>query len=195
MRATRPPAVGLYGSDGHRKYLTQAERQRFMRAAWLSCDPHVAGFCLVLAFCGCRISEALAVRMCDINVEASFVSFRSLKKRGAVVVREVPIPSYFAHALVQLLEDGPSSESRVWSWSRSRAWQIVKATTIEAGIAPGPHQTAKGLRHAFALNAIHSGVPLNMVQRWLGHASIETTSIYAQALGPEERDLAERMWR
>ncbi|HRD76437.1 MAG TPA: tyrosine-type recombinase/integrase, partial [Hyphomicrobiaceae bacterium] len=53
---------------------------------------------------------------------------------------------------------------------------------------------AKGLRHAFGLHAIRCGVPLNLVQRWLGHASITTTVIYLQALGPEEREFAARMW-
>jgi integrase len=54
----------------------------------------------------------------------------------------------------------------------------------EAGIADGPHATAKGLRHGFGLH-IRSGVPLNLVQRWLGHASIATTAIYLQAMGAE----------
>jgi site-specific recombinase XerD len=52
----------------------------------------------------------------------------------------------------------------------------------------------KALRHAFAVEAGQKGLPLNIVQRWLGHARIETTAIYANAVGKEERDLAEKMW-
>jgi site-specific recombinase XerD len=37
-------------------------------------------------------------------------------------------------------------------------------------------------------------VPLNLAQRWLGHAKIDTTAIYAAASGPEERLFAERFW-
>jgi site-specific recombinase XerD len=33
-----------------------------------------------------------------------------------------------------------------------------------------------------------------MVQKWLGHANLATTAIYANAIGPEEKQLAERMW-
>jgi integrase len=33
-----------------------------------------------------------------------------------------------------------------------------------------------------------------MMQKWLGHARIETTAIYANAVGPEERAIASRMW-
>jgi integrase len=34
----------------------------------------------------------------------------------------------------------------------------------------------------------------NLVQRWLGHASMNTTAIYLQAIGDEEREIAARMW-
>jgi integrase/recombinase XerD len=37
-------------------------------------------------------------------------------------------------------------------------------------------------------------VPLNFVQRWLGHSRMETTAIYLQAIGDEERAIAARMW-
>jgi site-specific recombinase XerD len=35
---------------------------------------------------------------------------------------------------------------------------------------------------------------MNLVQRWLGHARISTTAIYADASGPEEQALAARYW-
>jgi site-specific recombinase XerD len=50
------------------------------------------------------------------------------------------------------------------------------------------------LRHGFGIYALHSGVPINLVQRWLGHASMTTTAIYLQAIGAEEREIAARMW-
>jgi hypothetical protein len=76
---------------------------------------------------------------------------------------------------------GKQPTERLWSLSRSRAWQLIKGIMAHAGIAPGPHATPKGLRHGFDLHAIRSGVPLNLVQRWLGHARMETTAIYLQA--------------
>src|ERR1044071_3936210 len=71
---------------------------------------------------------------------------------------------------------------------------LVKVVMREASIAEGPHMTPKGLRHSFGIHAIRSGVPLNLVQRWLGHASMTTTAIYLDALGEEEREIAARMW-
>jgi site-specific recombinase XerD len=40
------------------------------------------------------------------------------------------------------------------------------------------------LRHAHALELAREGVPLNIIQRQLGHANLGTTSIYLQAIDP-----------
>lgn len=69
----------------------------------------------------------------------------------------------------------------------------MKSIMREAGIAECLCKP-KAPRHAFAVEAGQKGVPLNIVQRWLGHARIETTAIYASAIGEEERNLARRVW-
>jgi integrase/recombinase XerD len=38
-------------------------------------------------------------------------------------------------------------------------------------------------------------IPLPVVKKWLGHASLETTAIYLDLIGEEERELAKRLWR
>jgi site-specific recombinase XerD len=48
--------------------------------------------------------------------------------------------------------------------------------------------------HGFGVAAVQAGIPLNLVQRWLGHAQLSTTAIYAEAIGPEEQEIAARMW-
>lgn len=58
----------------------------------------------------------------------------------------------------------------------------------------GPHANPKGLRHGFGVTAVQKGIPLNMVQKWLGHAQLSTTAIYADAVGAEEQEIAGRMW-
>jgi integrase/recombinase XerD len=64
-----------------------------------------------------------------------------------------------------------------------------------AKIPEGPHKCPKGLRHAYGVMAITNGIPLNMVSKWMGHASLEVTAIYANALGEEQRAIASRMWK
>lgn len=189
-------SASLYSASGQRKYLTATERGRFLSAA-LSCPRlELRTFCLVLAYTGCRISEALALTAGAVEVKEAFVAIKSLKKRKhLVVVREMPIPRDCVRLLrrVHHLEHS-LPDRRLWPWSRSRAWQLVKSIMAAAHISRGIHATPKGLRHGFGLHAIQCGVPLNLVQRWLGHARMETTSIYLQAMGAEERQIAGRMW-
>ena len=88
---------------------------------------------------------------------------------------------------------GAGKEGRLWPRGRTTGWKIVKVVMRKAGIAENLCRP-KALRHAFAVKAGQKGVPLNIVQRWLEHARIETTVIYANALGEEERNLARRTW-
>jgi integrase len=81
----------------------------------------------------------------------------------------------------------------LWDFGRTTAWKKVIAVMKAAGVK-GPQATPKGLRHGFGVAAIQAGIPLNLLQRWLGHAQLTTTAIYANAVGPEERNIAARMW-
>ena len=50
------------------------------------------------------------------------------------------------------------------------------------------------IEHAPAQASKVSAVPLTMLSKWMGHAEIEASAIYANAGGPEEQHLAARMW-
>lgn len=197
-RPSAPSGITLHTGDGQRKYLTPTERRQFIAHAKLLPRARLATLCLLLALTGCRISEALALRATSFDFEDGVVSIVSLKKRGRLLVRDIPIPQEFcamivaAHGIARPASG--EANARLWTWSRSRAWFLIKHTMLDAGIAAGPHCTIKGLRHAFGVHAIGRDVPLNLLQRWLGHASLSTTAIYASAIGPEERRIAARMW-
>jgi site-specific recombinase XerD len=62
-----------------------------------------------------------------------------------------------------------------------------------AGII-GRQACPRGLRHSFAIGTLQALVPLNITQRWMGHARISTTAIYAAACGPEEFAFAAQFW-
>ncbi len=196
MHISRPLTnASLYSPQGRRKYLTPLERSRFIVSAMQHPRPEVQTFCLVLAYTGCRISEALALFSASIEPDEAFIAIRSLKKRKKTyVIRQVPVPSSLIQSLQQT-HPLMSAGTRLWTWSRSRAWQLVKAVMADAQIPPGLHATPKGLRHGFGVHAVRNGIPLNLVQRWMGHASLTTTAIYLEVMGEEEREIAQRMWR
>ena len=189
----------LHDTQGNRLYLNADERRAFMATA-RQARPEVRTFCATLHHTGCRISEALEITPRRVELAAGQITLRSLKKRRDDVYRSVPVPPDYldtlsaVHRLREALRRKKARDARLWDWTRGHGWQIVKDVMIEAGIADGPHRTAKGLRHGYGINAIVAGVPLNMLSKWMGHASIETTAIYADAIGPEEQDIAARMW-
>jgi integrase/recombinase XerD len=191
--------MNLYDQNGQRKYLTPTERQNFIRASE-SALKHVRTFCGTLVHTGCRISEALALTADRVDIDDGVVIIESLKKRRRGVYRAVPVPPQFLDELnhvhditaARRAEDG-GRNMRLWPWSRPTAWRRVCTVMEMAGIE-GLHATPKGLRHGFGIKAVVSNVPLNMTQKWLGHAQLSTTAIYADATGPEEKQIAERMW-
>jgi site-specific recombinase XerD len=95
--------------------------------------------------------------------------------------------------LRELQRDPETANRRLWPWSRVTAWRYVKGAMLEAGIVGRP-ACPRGLRHGFGVGALQAGVPLNLAQKWLGHADIRTTAIYADASGDEEAAFAARFW-
>jgi integrase/recombinase XerD len=182
----------IFDFQGRRKYLTLQERERFIIAARKLPLPEQT-FCLLIAFTGCRISEALELSAVQVDVAMRAVIFRSLKKRQAEpVYRAVPLPDWLLSKLQTCAADLGEHE-RLWPWGRSKGWAVIKRAMESSGVS-GMHASPKGLRHGFGIAAVQRGVPLNLLQRWLGHAKLETTAIYANAIGAEERRLAERLW-
>lgn len=193
------PQIMIYDNAGRRKYLTIKERQAFIEAAG-RLRPEEQTFCLALAYTGARISEVLALTPERVDAEAGIIIVESLKKRRRGVFRAVPVPRHFlrrleaVHGLATVQSDATQRTVRIWPWGRTKAWARVKHVMRIIGIAPG-HSTPKALRHAFGVGATQKSVPLNIIQKWMGHSRITTTAIYADAVGEEETFLAQQMWK
>ena len=155
---------------------------------------------------GCRPSELLEITPARIDLSGGTIAIRSLKKRKdakgqqKIVFRSIPVPPDYldtmntAHGIREAQKSKRQATEPIWSLGRTRLWQIVKRIMIEAGIPDAPQRSPKGLRHGFGINATVNGIPLHMLQKWMGHAQLSTTAIYADAVGKEEQDIASRMW-
>lgn len=182
----------IYDEQGQRKYLTTKEIGRFLYQANQRSDS-VKSFCFTQAMTGCRISEVLSLSNKSIDFSSGHAVIDTLKKREKKVYRSIPLPEWLLSLLEYQIKSDILHKDQLWPWSRMTAYRRVCEVMDQAGII-GPHACPKGLRHSFAVRAIQSGAPLNLVQRWLGHSDIKTTAIYTNVMGPEERAIAARMW-
>jgi integrase/recombinase XerD len=195
----------LLDAAGHRLYLNAEERAAFLATARRQ-PARDRTLCETLHFTGCRPSELVEITPARVDLSGGTIAIRSLKKRkdasGAskIVYRSVPVPPEHldtlntAHGIREAQRSCKLANAPIWPLSRVRIWQIVKRIMIEAGIPDAPHRSPKGLRHGFGINATVNGIPLHMLQKWMGHAQLSTTAIYADAVGKEEQDIAARMW-
>ena len=113
--------------------------------------------------------------------------------------RPVPVPPELLDTLdlvrgIREAQRRDRVQAPLWPWSRMTASGGCRRSLAAAGIPDGPHACPKGLRHGFGVQAVSRGIALNMVQKWLGHAQLTTTAIYANAVGEEEQSIAARMW-
>jgi site-specific recombinase XerD len=141
---------------------------------------------------GLRVQEALVLTEHDLD-----------QRRGSILVRrgkagrrrEIGMDEWgWAHLRPWLtaraaLPVGPlfciiDGRTRGRSWSAAAVRTEFRRIAARAGVRRrfAPHQ----LRHAHALELAREGVPLNIIQRQLGHLNLETTSIYPQGIDPEE---------
>jgi len=126
-----------------------------------------------------RVSEFVSLQVEDVSFTERLVTVRQGKggKR-----REVPITRSLARELklhVGGRNTGPLfRSSHGGAYSTRRIQQIVKETAEDAGITKRVHPHL--LRHTMATRLVNGGMPIEHVRKALGHASIDTTRIYAE---------------
>lgn len=185
-------SMSLYTREGQRKYLNQSERLQFLSATK---DQAIETqlFCQLLYYTGARIAEIHNLCVQNIDVSNKTVIIESLKRRKSGIFREIPIPeclllnlqSYIKQMKLQI-------EECLWWFSLRTASRMIKRVMIAAQIV-GIRGSSKGLRHGFAVHAV-TKAPVTMVKKWLGHSRLETTEIYLNIVGAEEREIAKRLW-
>lgn len=184
----------LISPDGQRKYINQEERQRFINVIKGIVEDQKL-FCYILLLTGARISEALNLRASHIDFSNLTVNIESLKKRTKGKWRQIPLPDWYLEKLQSYITRSEiKSEDRIWPQSRRTATRQIGRVMKEADIV-GIQSCSRGLRHSYGITLVQVGVPVSLVKRWMGHESLETTIIYLNVIGKEEREFAEKFWR
>ena len=134
---------------------------------------------------GLRVSEAVALEVSDLQLDGYNPTLRVRQGKGHKD-RIVPAHPELAAAFRQVIDFGNVRRGPLVNTTRSTAWRWVKTAlshaqelgSIPAGRWVGTHT----LRHSAARHWLASGVPINVVSRWLGHASLQTTLVYLEIL-------------
>lgn len=161
-----------------RTYLTPEEYNRLLAAA----GAHPRDFCILTLFIqtGIRISELCELRLDDIDLDAGVLTVRvgkgmaartiELEKKGIRATKTwlALRPSTHYNHLFLNRDDEPLKECGVRD--------LLNKYCEQAGITK--RITPHSLRHTFASSKAESGVSPFQLKEWLGHARLDTTSIY-----------------
>jgi site-specific recombinase XerD len=150
------------------------------------------GLIVVLWRAGLRISEALMLNETDLDLTAGSILVRHGKGGRR---REVGMDVWGWEQLRPWLEQrrqlpvGPLfctiyGDSAGRRWRSSSVRSDLHRLAARAGVRRrfAPHQ----LRHAHAVEMAREGIPLNVIQRQLGHANLGVTSVYLQGIDNSE---------
>jgi integrase len=184
--------LSLFDPDGQRKCLNHLECQQFYEIANARPRMDVRLFCLLLYYTGARISEIINLKPISIDFANKSVAIRTLKRRRNDVFRQIPLPDALMTDIRNYIKAMGKCD-QLWRFAGRSASRYVKSVMQEAGIDDAK-SSALGLRHGFAVHAVQK-VPITQVQKWLGHAQLQTTAIYLNVSGFEERELAKLLWK
>jgi len=149
---------------------------------------HNYAFLKTVYSCGLRLQEALHLQVSDIDSSRMMIHVH--RGKGARD-RFVPLPGetlillrrYWAShrnpvlifpALGRNMKGGPSADTPMAGDSVQGAFRQAKAS---AGIKKR-RVSVHTLRHSYATHLLEAGVNLRVIQKYLGHAQLETTMIY-----------------
>jgi len=149
---------------------------------------HNRAFLSLVYACGLRLQEALYLEVGDID--ASRMMLHVHRGKGAKD-RYVPLPQpmlmrlrahWLTHKNPVLVfpaqgRDARSASHAPTPMAKSSVQGAFRRAKLEAGI------TKRGicvhtLRHCYATHLLEAGVNLRVIQRYLGHTSLETTMVY-----------------
>jgi integrase len=172
---------------------------------------------IVALYCGCRRSEMLALRWCDIDLDCATMTIsRALEQTTAGItvkstktesgLRTISLPQVVIEALRQhrrqqlelamaLGMGRPPEDALVFPSPLDGDYQSPRSWSVRWGRVAArlgmPEITWHALRHTHASMLIAAGVPITTISHRLGHASANVTlGIYAHLFAKDDRAAA-----
>jgi integrase/recombinase XerD len=150
---------------------------------------------LLLLDTGCRITEALTARVCDVDLDNLLITLDGKGRKQRVI----PISFALRKALHRFVADyrlKPDSlllaTAEGGPVRRMTALRSVKLLCKHLGFA-APTRTLHSFRHTFAVNYLRRGGSVFHLQKVLGHSSLEMTRRYANLVTADLQAVHERV--
>ena len=167
-----------------------AEEMEAMIAATNLATPggHVEHALLLFLYnTGARVSEATNLRAGDLHLghRTGEDAFVKLHGKGGKT-RTCPLWSRTAVVLDEVMKHQPAGCDTVFysrhrkPYTRHGVYELVKRCAARVPTLDGRNITPHVIRHATGCNLLRSGVDINTIRAWLGHANLATTNIYAE---------------
>lgn len=173
----------------HRKSFTR-DQERRLRKALPKFPQDTRLLCELLYVTGCRLSEALALRLNCLDTDEGLVVFHTLKQRRQPSLRAVPVPPDLIERLMAL---PVAADGRFWSYSRWTARRRVKEVLAAAGIS-GQLANSKTFRHSYNDRGKLHNTPDHVRRALLGHRTQSANDHYGALIGAELTDHASKLW-
>ncbi|MGD9994115.1 MAG: tyrosine-type recombinase/integrase [Salinivirgaceae bacterium] len=174
----------LRNKPTNRSFLTSDEINRIIKLNFENNQvlDRVRDFFLFSCYTSLRFSDAYNLKMTDIIETSNSKKIISIEMDKTKEMVYVPL---IAEAM-ELIDKYKDEDSRIVSnyvlprYSNQKVNLFLKHIGTLAEIEKDlTHHVA---RHTFATVALNNGIPLDVVQKILGHSSIRTTQIYAKML-------------
>jgi len=147
-----------------------------------------------MAYTGTRRGEAASVRVSDVDLKKRRVRVINHKtvRSSMDQHRHIPLSKWIIPLLKNQIKGKKDSDFlfpeialNQKAWITKAVWKACK----DLGIT---YKRGHGFRHFFATRLLDMGVPPAKVQKWLGHANIATTMVYAH-VNDEDRGYADEI--
>lgn len=153
------------------RFLTPEEEQRVL--AWFT---HMGmdemhDLVIVLVDTGLRVSEALSIKPLDVDYRTNLISVWENK---ADHPRSIPMTRRVG--AVMRARATPMGFFELNRYQADAKWDRMRASI---GLSADDQFVIHALRHTCASRLVQRGVPLKVVQEWLGHKTISTTLRYS----------------
>ncbi|MGG4128627.1 tyrosine-type recombinase/integrase [Paenibacillus illinoisensis] len=199
---TNNPASGIKKSKTEKNrapvFLDESGLERFLQSVEGKYRTRNLAIFLLMGYMGLRVGEVHALNCKDYNAERRTLDVFGKGRKW----RTLPVPEMVAELLTLAVEERLSpwraKEEALFVSQKGkrlsiRSIQLISTETFERFQLESPthqrlHYSSHKLRHSFATMMLRRGADLRTVQELLGHASIQTTTVYTHVTSREKEE-------